>query len=151
MSGVVFDGPRRRIVVGAWSVRPAWMRRSGPPDYRDSALIEVRHRVHLLIAVTSGRAGTPWVELWSGEPDESDGLAVVRRGDDPAGIAPIPLCPCGDRDCGDNSLQLATELAASDLPTLVDLLRSLPTVPGPPSPDAIWQGFTPEHTFDQPP
>jgi hypothetical protein len=117
------------------------MRRSGPPDNLDSALIEVRPRVHLLIAVKNDRAETPRVELWSGEPDASDGLAVVRRGDDLAGIAHIPLCLCGERSCGNAGRQLATELAASDLPTLVGLLRSLPNASGPPSHDATWRGL----------
>ena len=140
MSGVVFDTPRRRIAVGRWSVRPIWIHQSGPPDNLDSALIEVRRRVHLLIAVKNGRTERPRVELWSGEPDLSDGLAVVRRGDDLAGIAHIPLCSCGERSCANAGRQLAAELAASDLPTLVDLLRSLPNVPGPPSHNATWRG-----------
>jgi hypothetical protein len=118
------------------------MRRSGPPENLDSALIEVRPRVHLLIAVKNGRTEAPRIELWSGEPDVSDGLAVVRRGDDPAGIAHIPLCSCGERSCGNAGRQLATELAASDLPSLVDLLRSLPNVPGAPRRGATWRGPT---------
>jgi hypothetical protein len=140
VNGVVFDMPWRRIAVGRWSLRPVWMRQAGPPDNLDSALIEVRPRVRLLIVVKNGRTETPRVELWSGEPDASDGLAVVRRGDDLAGIAPIPMCSCGERSCGNAGRQLATELAASDLPTLVDLLRTLPDVPGPPSHDATWRG-----------
>jgi hypothetical protein len=139
VSGVAFDRARRRIAVGRWNLQPVWMRQSGPPDNLDSALIEVRPRLHLLIAVKNGRTETPRIELWSGEPDVSDGLAVVRRGNDLAGIAHIPLCSCGELSCGNAERQLATELAASDLPTLVELLRSLPKVPGPPRHVATWR------------
>lgn len=140
MNGVVFDTPRRRVTIGRWSVRPAWIRQSGRPASRTSALVGVRPRVHLLIAVENDRTDTPWVELWSGEPDASDGLAVVQRGDNLVGITHIPLCGCGDRGCGNAGLQLATEIPANDLPALIDLLDSLPTVPGPPSYGATWRG-----------
>jgi hypothetical protein len=140
VSEVVFDIPRRRVTAGRWSVRPVWIRHSGPPENIDSALVAVRSGVHLLITVNNDRAGTPRVELWANEPDASDGLAVVGRGDGLLGIAHIPLCSCGDRGCGNAGLQLATDVPANDLPTLVDLLRSLPNVPGPPSHDATWHG-----------
>jgi len=140
VSGVVFDVPRRRVTAGRWSVRAAWIRRSRPAENIDSALVAVRSGVHLLITVDNDRAETPWVELWANEPDASDGLAVVRQGDDLVGIAHIPMCGCGDRGCGNAGLQLATDVRASDLPNLVDLLRALPNVPGPPSRDATWRG-----------
>jgi hypothetical protein len=140
VSEVVFDMSRRRVRVGRWSVRPVWIRQSGPHGDIESALVGVRRGAHLLITVENDRTETPRVELWANEPDTSDGLAVVCRGDHLVGIAHIPLCTCGDRGCGNAGLQLATEIPASDLPTLVDLLQSLPNVPLPPDHDATWRG-----------
>ena len=69
-----------------------------------------------------------WVELWAGEPDESDGLAVTTDGDTLTGVAHIPLCGCGDRGCGNVGIQLATTIVADDLPLLVETLRATPDV-----------------------
>lgn len=66
------------------------------------------------------------VELWAGEPDVSDGLAVVVENDDLAGVARIPLCTCGERGCGNAGVQLTMQLPAADVPRLVDVLSTLP-------------------------
>jgi hypothetical protein len=146
VSEVVFDTARRRVTVGRWSVRPVWIRtdqkRTGAPGATSSALVTVRRGVRLLVSAEPGRAGKPSVELWAGEPETSDGLAVVQKGDELAGVARIPLCGCGERGCGNAGVQLATELHANDLPTLVDLLAALPDLPGPPprATSATWDG-----------
>ena len=117
-----------------------WIRPSGPPKPTLSASIRVRRHVHLVLTVNEHCAESVWVALWSGEPESSDGLAVVQRGDDLVGVAHIPLCTCGDRNCGHAELQLATELAADDLPALVDLLQALPDISEPPTRGATWHG-----------
>jgi hypothetical protein len=74
------------------------------------------------------------IEAWSGEPgDDSDGIAVLEL---PGGlaVAQIPLCSCGDRGCGNAGIQLNKELSASELPALVELLRTLP-----------WTDVVPDH------
>ena len=52
-----------------------------------------------------------WVELWAGEPDESDGLAVTTD--------------------GDTLIQLATSIVADDLPLLVETRTACLRPPAP--------------------
>jgi hypothetical protein len=127
---LVVDESRSRISVGRWSARPLWIRRSqasGPL----SALLRIRPGVHLLITLGEAGAASPHVELWAREPDRSDGLMLVHRGADPVGIARIPICGCGDRGCAHGGRHFATTVPAADLPHLVELFASLPTVPLP--------------------
>jgi hypothetical protein len=129
MSEIAFDAERRRLTVGAWSARATWVR-SSPRTGADgewSAVLGVRSGVNVLVNADQA-AQAVWVELWAGEPEESDGLAVTTDGDTLIGVARIPLCGCGDRGCGNVGIQLATTLAADDLPALVETLRATPDV-----------------------
>jgi len=108
-------------------------------EARWSALIGVRRNVHLLVE-GDNRSEEVWIELWSREPERSDGLAVTVGDDDLLGIAPIPLCGCGDRGCGNVGLQLTALIAAENLAHLVELLRGLPDVAGPPKKGSTWDG-----------
>jgi hypothetical protein len=131
---LVVDESRRRISVGRWSARPLWIRRPPPSaPALTSALLRIGPAVHLLITVDEAAANaSPHVELWAHEPDRSDGLMLVYRGDDAVGIARIPICGCGDRGCAHAGRQFATTVAAADLPGVVDLLASLAPIPLPP-------------------
>jgi hypothetical protein len=80
------------------------------------------------------------IALWAGAPEQSDGLAVSTVDGAPTAIYPIPLCGCGERACGNAGLQLANDVAAEALPTLVDLLRRLPTTSERPKPGSAWTG-----------
>jgi hypothetical protein len=71
------------------------------------------------------------VDLWAGEPDDSDGLAAVADGDRPVALAAIPLCECGDRGCGNVGLQLWCEVTADELMPLVKLVARLPSAARP--------------------
>jgi len=92
------------------------------------ALIGVRSSLKLLATMT-GHDPQPdldlEVEAWVGEPEESDGIAVIDPGDVGLEVARVPLCECGDRGCGNIGIQLRKRLAGRDLPALVDLLRAL--------------------------
>jgi hypothetical protein len=122
MTEAVTVVPSSSTLVGpGWELRAEWVRDSGP-EWR--ALIGIRRGLTLL--VTGDSADGLLVEAWAGEPEESDGVAVIEAGDDTLRLAPVPLCGCGVRGCGHAGIQLDKELAASDLPALVALLRELP-------------------------
>ena len=129
VSEIAFDAERRRLTVGTWSARATWVRSPLCPgaDGDWSALLGLRRGVNLLVNADQD-AQAVWVELWAGEPDESDGLAVTTDGDTLIGVAHIPLCGCGDRGCGNVGIQVATTIVADDLPVLVETLRATPDV-----------------------
>lgn len=135
----VFDSERKRITVDRWSARTTWLRCSRSGTGMASALLGLRPNVQLLVQADE-KPESVWVELWEGEPEESDGLAVVLEGEDLRGLARIPLCGCGDRGCGNVGVQPAALNPAANLPALVDLLRALPHVPGPPRKGSTWNG-----------
>ena len=85
-------------------------------------------------------AGTVLVELWAGEPEVSDGLAVTTTDGALQGVAPIPWCGCGERGCGNVGLQLDTSVDTADLPVVVEILRATPDAPGPPRRGMVWRG-----------
>jgi hypothetical protein len=98
-------------------------------DWR--ALIGVRRGLDLLVT-WSGQAQELDVEAWAGEPETTDGVAVIDLGSGDLRLARVPLCSCGDRGCGNIGLQFAKWLAGGKLPALVELFRELPwtdTVP----------------------
>jgi hypothetical protein len=141
VSEIAFDAERRRLTVGAWSARATWVRSSLCPgaDGDWSAFLGLRRGVNLLVNADQD-AQAVWVELWAGEPEESDGLAVTTDGDTLVGVARIPLCGCGERSCGNTGLQLATTLAADDLPALVETLRATPDMSANPRRGETWWG-----------
>jgi hypothetical protein len=99
----------------------------------------LRRGVNLLVNADQ-YAESVWVELWAGEPEQSDGLAVTTEDDSLGGVVRIPLCGCGDRGCGNAGVQLATTLAADDVPVLVETLRATPNVAGRPERGKTWRG-----------
>ncbi len=129
---VRFDIDQSRVFVGPWTAKATWLEatQSSAPWSgfgSCSALVGIRRNAQLLVVGDDGAA-----ELWAGEPDASDGLAIVVEGGALRGVARIPLCGCGERGCGNAGLQLATEIPAQDLPALVNILRQLPDIPGHP-------------------
>ena len=146
MAEIEFDAERRRVTIGRWTARVTWLRPStavGTGEW--SALLGLRRGVNVLITGDQ-HASAVWVELWAGEPEESDGLAVTTADDALQGVATIPLCACGDRGCGNVGLQLDTSVDALDLPVVVEILQATPDVPGPPCRGEVWHGEI-EHGF----
>jgi hypothetical protein len=142
VESVVFDVQRRRVTVGPWSERA---RAITPP--RDvgapwTVVLELRRHVNLKIEADNG-AERLRAELWSGQPAGSDGLAIVMKHDNPAGVARIPLCTCGERDCGNAGVQLDVSIPADELPRLVDLVRGLPDTSITPERGQTWDGDLP--------
>jgi hypothetical protein len=137
---LAFDERRGRVTVDSWSSRAAWIRRhDSQPGTPWSALVEVRRGVAIMV-IGDNPTLRPWVELWSGDPGDADGLAVIFDEGALEGVARIPLCGCGDRGCGNVGIQLAADIAAEDFPRLVDLLRALPDVPHDPTGANLWRG-----------
>jgi len=112
-----------RIAGEGWSLRAERVEVLGDGEWR--ALIGVRRDLKLLVSGTNlGREVE--VQAWAGEPEESDGVAVIDAGDGGPGVARVPLCGCGDRGCGNCGVQFDRWLAADELPALVRLLREYP-------------------------
>jgi hypothetical protein len=120
---------KRRIEGDAWSLRADRLERLDGDDWR--ALIGVRRGLNLLVT-WSDQARELDVEAWAGEPETTDGVAVLDLGSGDLRLARVPLCSCGDRGCGNIGLQFAKWLPGGKLPALVELFRGLPwthTVP----------------------
>ncbi|HEX3925634.1 MAG TPA: hypothetical protein VHY31_25380 [Streptosporangiaceae bacterium] len=113
----------RRIAGVGWSLRAERVEVLGGGAWR--ALIGVRRGLELLVSGTDLDREVE-VEAWAGEPEDSDGVAVIDAGDGVSRVARIPLCGCGDRGCGHAGVQLRKRLASGELPALVGLLRELP-------------------------
>jgi hypothetical protein len=113
----------RRIAGEGWSLRAERVEVLGGGAWR--ALIGVRRGLKLLVSGT--HLGHEFeVEAWAGEPEESDGVAVIDAGDGVSHVARVPLCGCGDRGCGNVGVQFGKWLAGGELPALVGLLREFP-------------------------
>jgi hypothetical protein len=114
---------KRRLVGDGWSLRVDRLELLDGGDWR--ALIGVRPRLTLLVT-WSDQAKELDVEAWTGEPDRTDGVAVIDTGSGDLRLARVPLCSCGDRGCGNVGIQFAKWLPGGRLPALVELLRELP-------------------------
>jgi len=125
----LIDGP-------GWRLRAQWMN-SHDAGWR--ALVGVRNGLNLLVTADDPESDL-WIEAWAGEPDHSDGVAVIGDGGDAFSIAAVPLCGCGDRGCGNLGIQLAKEIAPGELAALVTLLRELPWSSAAPSRSDVMRG-----------
>lgn len=124
--GLDIDEAQRRIGVREWSKRATWVRLLASGEF--SALLPVRQGVSVLLTGYN-HAATARMELWAGEPDTTDGLAVLVQDWDLAGIARIPLCSCGERGCGNASTQFVVNVAAGELQPILEILGGLPDLP----------------------
>jgi hypothetical protein len=121
MAGTVTVFPGERRIAGeGWSLRAERVEVLGDGAWR--ALIGVRRGLNLLVSGTD-LGGEVEVEAWAGEPEESDGVAVIDAGDGVCWVARVPLCGCGDRGCGNAGVQFGKSLAGGELPALAGLLR----------------------------
>ena len=114
---------RRRLVGDGWSLRADRLELLDGGDWR--ALIGVRRGLTLLVT-WSDQAEELDVEAWAGEPERTDGVAVIDTGSGDLRLARVPLCSCGDRGCGNVGIQFGKWLPAGKLPALIELLRELP-------------------------
>ena len=103
------------------------------------ALVGVRRGLNLLVS-RSDPSGELDVEAWVGEPEATDGIAVIDTGDGDIRLARVPLCSCGDRGCGNVGVQLARSLPGDELPALVELLRDLSWTETNPTTSNVLQG-----------
>src|ERR1017187_340942 len=127
MTDTVTAFPDERRIAGAgWSLRAERVEVPGARAWR--ALIGVRRGLKLLVSGTDPGHEVE-VEAWAGEPEESDGVAVIDAG---ARVARVPLCGCGDGGCGNAGVQFGKWLAGGELSALVGLLREFP-----------WSGIVP--------
>jgi hypothetical protein len=113
----------RRIAGQGWSLGAERVEVLDTGEWR--ALMGVRRGLKLLVS-RPGPEHELEVEAWVGEPEESDGVAVIDAGDGVPRVARVPLCECGGRGCGNAGVQFGKWLAGGELPALVDLLRELP-------------------------
>jgi hypothetical protein len=126
-----------QLVGEGWRLRAERIEMLNGNDWR--ALVGVRRGLKLLM--TASNQDTEFeVEAWAGEPEETDGVAVIDAGDGDIRLARIPLCSCGDRGCGNVGIQLSKQLAGNELPALVNALRDLPWTETIPTSTNVLQG-----------
>jgi hypothetical protein len=124
MADTVTAFPEERRIAGeGWGLRAERVEILGDGAWR--ALIGVRRDLKLLVS-GADLGYEVEVEAWAGEPEESDGVAVIDAGDGVLRVARVPLCGCGDRGCGNAGVQFGKWMAGGELPALVDLLREFP-------------------------
>ena len=138
VADVVIAVPGERQLVGeGWSLRAERVEMLNGTDWR--ALIGIGRGLKLLVS-PGDQAGELEVEAWAGEPEETDGVAVIDAEDGGLWLARIPLCSCEDRGCGNAGIQLAKWLPGNELPALVELLRALPWTDTTPTISNVLQG-----------
>jgi hypothetical protein len=113
---------KRQLVGEGWSLRADHVGLLKGDAWR--AVIGVRRGLKLLVT-GSDQDRELDVEAWAGEPEETDGVAVIDTGAGEIRLARVPLCSCGVRGCGNAGIQLAKWLPGNELPALVELLREL--------------------------
>ena len=124
MTATVTAFPDERRIAGEdWSLRADRVEVLGGGEWR--ALIGVRRGLKLLVSGTDPGHDVE-VEAWAGEPEQSDGVAVIDAGEGDPRVARVPLCECGDRGCGNAGVQFGKWLPGGELPSLVGLLREYP-------------------------
>jgi hypothetical protein len=94
----------RQLVGEGWRLSAERVEMLQGDDWR--AIVGVRRGLTLLVT-WSHRSQELDVEAWAGEPEESDGIAVIDMADGDIRLARIPLCSCGDRGCGNAGIQLS--------------------------------------------
>lgn len=114
---------KRRIEGAGWGLRADRLELLDGNEWR--ALIGVRRGLNLLVT-WSDQSKELDVEAWAGEPETTDGVAVIDVGSGDLRLARVPLCSCGDRGCGNIGIQFAKWLPGGKLPALVELFRELP-------------------------
>jgi len=127
----------RQLVGEGWSLRADHVEMLKGNAWR--ALIGVRRGLKLLVT-GSDQDRELDVEAWAGEPEETDGVAVIDTGSGKIRLARVPLCSCGERGCGNAGIQLAKWLPGNELPALVGLLRELPWTETIPTRSNVLQG-----------
>lgn len=128
---------KRRLAGEGWGLRAD--RIEMLDGHRWRALVGVRRGLTLLVT-GSAQEQELKVEAWAGEPESTDGVAVIEVGDGDIRLARVPLCSCGDRGCGNAGIQLGKWLAGSELPALVELLRALSWTTTIPTTSNVLQG-----------
>jgi hypothetical protein len=126
-----------RLTGEGWSLPAERVEMFDGDDWR--ALVGVRCGLKLLVS-RGDQPGELDVEAWVGEPEETDGVAVIDTGGGDFRLARIPLCSCGVRGCGNVGVQLAKWLPGDELPALVELLRHLSWTDTTPTTSNILQG-----------
>ena len=120
---VTADLGNQQLVGEGWSLRADRLEPLNDNDWR--ALIGLRRGLKLLVSRSDQAEGLD-VAAWAGEPEQTDGVAVIGTGSDDLRVAGVPLCSCGDRGCGNAGIQFAKRLRGDSLPALIQLLRELP-------------------------
>ena len=138
MADTVTAFPEERRIAGeGWSLRAERVEVLGARAWR--ALIGVRRDLKLVVS-GADLGSEVEVEAWAGEPEESDGVAVIDAGDGVPRVARVPLCECGDRGCGNAGVQFGKWLAGDELPALIGLLREFPRSEIIPTPSNVLRG-----------
>ncbi|MFN7148987.1 MAG: hypothetical protein ACK4V6_05860 [Microthrixaceae bacterium] len=90
------------------------------------ATIAVARGVDLTLTANQQADEGVFVDLWRQPADEGVGVAVVTERGEPAGLAVIPVCGCGEQGCANAGPQINDFVDASGALELIDLVSRLP-------------------------
>ena len=127
----------RQLVGEGWSLSAERIEMLPGNDWR--AVVGVRRDLKLLVTWRH-QSQVLDLEAWTGEPEETEGVAVIDMGDGDIRLARVPLCSCGDYGCGNAGIQLTKWLPGGELPALTELLRELPWTKTIPVPSNVLRG-----------
>jgi hypothetical protein len=85
-----------------------------------------------------GPEGQVELELWDAEPVASRGIAVVNGSDGHLGLASIPLCSCGEKDCGHVHRQYRIRAGHAVILETLEVLESLDRLNVDPYNSRLW-------------
>jgi hypothetical protein len=133
---ITWDGRSRTIVADG---RPIQTTGVTPDANGWRARVALASGVLLAVQADRRDVVTAGIALWHRRAERELGVAVVARRGEPVSLKLIPLCVCGDRECGHAGRQLAGCADAPDLLSLIDVLEGLDVVGTLSDDERVWQ------------
>lgn len=124
-SVISWDGTTRKVVLDGHPVDTARVVQSGGGWI---ATIAAARGVDLTLTASQPADEGAFVDLWRRPADDGVGVAVVAERGEPAGLAVIPVCGCGDQGCANAGPQINDFVDASGALELIDLVGRLPSL-----------------------
>lgn len=122
---ISWDGRSRNVVIDGQPVAAASVVRDG--DGWTATIVPLRG-VDLTLDAESPTAADVTVRLWKRPSTDGVGVAVVAEQGEPAGLAFIPICECGEQGCANAGRQLDLVVDGEGAHELIELARRLPLV-----------------------
>jgi predicted heme/steroid binding protein len=133
---ISWDGRTRKLVVQG---RPVDTASVAPSGSGWTATLDVARRVEIRLRADAPSVERVELDLWQRPTSAEIGVAVIAARGEPAGLAVIPVCDCGEHGCANAGRQLAGPVDADELHATIDLLSHLPVVGSLSRDQPIWQ------------